>query len=42
MDVKVSLLEFNVTLTSYRHIATVPACRSDTLTNMLPHWNTMP
>ena len=33
---------FNVALTSAGHIATVPACNSGTLTNVLPHWNAMP
>ena len=25
----------------HRHIVAVPACISDSLTNMLPHWNAM-
>ena len=37
-DRSVCLLRFNIT---FKHIATVPACSSGTLTNVLPHRNGM-
>ena len=33
---------FTLLLNIWGHIMTVPACRSSTLTNVLPHWNAMP